>query len=86
MIAQELHGMVLPNLHKYMERIWAGLRQEDLARLAPVAHGELTTAQIVSALAEILSEAPDTLVEKLISKVVQLKQLGMLTFVEPVAL
>lgn len=51
-----------------------------------MAHGELTTAQIVSALAEILSEAPDTVVEKLISKVAQLKQLGMLTFVEPVAL
>lgn len=127
-LAQELRGIAPPNLHEYMERIWAGLRQEDLARLAPVAtdvvehrfyrpgeeepwiikftqtagfgeevladtalaglmsvaDGELTTAQIVCALAEILSVAPDKLMEKVIPKVAQLKQLGMLTFVEPV--
>ncbi|WP_341830299.1 hypothetical protein QEV59_00050 [Trueperella pyogenes] len=55
-----------------------------LAGFMSVADGELTTAQIVCALAELLSEDEDMLMDNLIPKVALLKQLGMLTFVEPV--
>lgn len=54
-----------------------------LAGFVSVADGELTTGQIIAALAELLSEDPATLTSQLLPKVVEMKRLGMLTFVAP---
>lgn len=55
-----------------------------LAGFVSVADGELTTAQIVNALAQLLSEEAGNLMEKLEPQIQHMKRLGMLTFEEPV--
>lgn len=54
-----------------------------LAGFVSVADGDLTTGQIIAALAELLSEDPATLTSQLLPKVVEMRRLGMLTFVDP---
>lgn len=59
------------------------LADTALAGFVSVADGELSTGQIIAALAELLSEEPDTLAARLLPEVVRMKQLGMLTFDYP---
>ncbi|MDP9806237.1 SAM-dependent methyltransferase [Trueperella bonasi] len=59
------------------------LATTELAGFVSVADGELTTAQITAALAEILHSDPADLAGQLLPKVVEMKRLGMLTFDDP---